>query len=163
LRNEATILLQTAQGDEGSVKSALGGGQGALDDGEQAEFDRGSEASGLHGGGFALAHAAEAPKVFSEFVDQDVFGGVDWGVLGAEGGAEAVELGGVFVGKNQLLGIEAVLEGVAAGTSLPFGRCRAGGEFRVRLIRGDLRRGTHTPVIINRGVAKFGGRLVVSG
>jgi hypothetical protein len=42
-------------------------------------------------------------------------------VLPAKSGAQVIELGGVFVGQDELLGVETVLEGVLRRTELPDG------------------------------------------
>jgi len=54
--------------------------------------------------------------VLSELVDQDFFYGVGGLVFIAEGGAEMIELGGIFAGQDELLGVQTVLEGVLRGT-----------------------------------------------
>jgi hypothetical protein len=86
----------------------------------------------------------DAPEIFGQLVDENVFGGVGGLMLGAERGAELVELGGIFAREYEGLGIETMLKGVAAGTSLGLGGLRAGRELRIGLVGGDLRRGCHT-------------------
>lgn len=130
------------------MKGALGRGHGALD-----ELDHGkhivqvTDVLRLKSSGFELPHAAETPKVLRYFVDQDFFGGVGGLMLGAERSAELFELGGIFGSEDELLGIEAVLEGVLARSGFALGSPGPGGVLGVSTIdpgadtfgRGGLR------------------------
>ncbi len=62
---------------------------------------------------FERAGAAETPEVLGEFIDQDVFGGVDGPMFDAEAAAEFVKFGLVLAGHDQVFGVKAVFEGVA--------------------------------------------------
>ncbi len=134
LRNEATGFLKPLQGSEGFVEAAFGGGHGALDESQQAVVAPVVQIFGLKGAGFEFAEAAHAPEVLSELVDQDFFGGVGGLVLVAKGGAEVIELGGIFVRQDELLGVETVLEGVLRGTQLSDGALGSGTVLGVSAI-----------------------------
>ena len=95
--------------------SAFGGGHGALDEGKEAARERVVEVLRGPGAGFEFAEAADAPEILGELIDQDLFGSVGRVVLAAERGAQVIKLGGIFAGKNELLRIEAVLEGILGG------------------------------------------------
>ncbi len=99
------------------MEPALGGGHRALDESQQAVVAPGVQIFGFPGASFEFAEAAHAPEVLGELVDQDFFDGVSGLVLVAESGAEMIELGGVFAGQDELLGVEAVLEGVLRRTA----------------------------------------------
>ena len=125
LRNEATLALEIGEGLEGFVEAAFGGGHGALNNRQDGEA--GFEVVGRHGAGFELAHAAQTPVVFGQFVYQNVFGGGGGLVFAAEVRAEGVEFGGIFAGQDELLGVETVLEGVLAGGGFALGGAGTGG------------------------------------
>ncbi len=55
-------------------------------------------------------------------------------MLAAEGGAELVEFGGAFIGRNELLRVEAVPEGVLGGTPFAFRGARTGRELGIAAI-----------------------------
>jgi hypothetical protein len=55
-------------------------------------------------------------------------------MLGAEVGFEHIEIGGFFGAVNELLRVEAVLKGVAAGVGFSFWSSRAGTMLRVGAI-----------------------------
>src|SRR5205823_5713610 len=57
---------------------------------------------------------------------------------------KGVELGGVFTGKHEGLGVEAEFEGIGGGDGLPLGGAGAGGELRVGKSSGLLGGGGHT-------------------
>ena len=134
LRNEATRLLQLSEGLEGAEEAAFGGGDGAGQEGKQTGIDRFADGIGCPGAGFHFAEAAETPEVLGEFIDEDFFGGRGGRMLAAERGAEFVEFGGVFTGADELLGVEAVLEGVLGGAGFAFGGAWAGGALGVAAI-----------------------------
>jgi hypothetical protein len=68
--------------------------------------------------GFDAAHAAEAPFVVNEGIDEEALVGIGGAVVLVEFGGEIGEILGGFVEHDLLLGIDAVLEGVEAGRGL---------------------------------------------
>lgn len=96
------MALEIGESLQGFVETTFGCGHGALNDRQDGEtFLNVVERTGSHGAGFELAHAAETPVVFGQFVDQDVFGGGGGLVFAAEVGAEGIEFGGVFAGQKR--------------------------------------------------------------
>ncbi len=80
----------------------------------------------MEGARFELAHAAKTPEILGELVDQDFFSHVSGMMLGAEGSAEIVELGGIFARQHQLLRVEAVFKGILTGFGLALGTAGSG-------------------------------------
>ena len=56
--------------------------------------------------------AADTPEVLGELIDQNLFDRGCRLMLAAERSAQVIELSGIFAGKNELLRIGTVLEGV---------------------------------------------------
>ena len=104
------------------MEGAFGRGHVALNENQQTRFEPAIEILGLQSGSLEVAHAAQAPEMLGEFVDQDVLGSVGGLMLGAQAGAEFLELGGIFVGKHKIFGIEAVLKRVLARASFTCGK-----------------------------------------
>jgi hypothetical protein len=71
--------------------------------------------------GFDVAHAAEAPFVVNESVDEEALVGIGGAVMLVVFGREPGEIFGGFVEHDLVLGIDAVLEGVEAGRGLTLG------------------------------------------
>ena len=116
------------------MEGALGRGHVALNENQQTRFEPAIEILGLQSGSLEVAHAAQAPEMLGKFVDQDVLGRVGGLMLGAQAGAEFLELGGIFVGKYKRLGVEAVLKGVVTGAGLAGGSTGAGTTLGVGAI-----------------------------
>ncbi len=71
-----------------------------------------------------MAHAAQTPELLGELVNQDGFGFIGRLMFSAEIGAKGVQFGGIFMRKDKLGRIEAVLEGIPGGVFLSRGRAR---------------------------------------
>ena len=93
------------------MEAALGGAHHALDGVEVTELD----AAAAEKRGFDAAGAADAPKLLGHFVYENFFGLIHGLMFGAEIGLKRIELGGFFRTSDQLLGVQAVLEGVTTG------------------------------------------------
>jgi hypothetical protein len=74
--------------------------------------------------GFDAAHAAEAPFVCNERIDEEALDGIGGAVVFVVFGAELGEILGGFVEHDLVLGMDAVLEGVVAGCGLALGGAR---------------------------------------
>jgi hypothetical protein len=74
--------------------------------------------------GFDAAHAAEAPLVVDEGVDEEALLGIGGAVLLVVFGGEFGEIFGGFVEHDLVNGADAVLEGVEAGCGLALGSVR---------------------------------------
>ena len=88
--------------------------------------------------GFDAAHAAEAPFVVNESVDEESLGGVGRGVLCANFGIELGEVVFVFVEHDLAIGDDAVFAGVEAGCGVRLGYAGVGGLCRVATDGGAL-------------------------
>ena len=142
--------MQFGEGIEGAEETAFSGSDGAGDERKQAGFDAVVDSVGRPGECLHCAEAAKTPEVLGEFVDEDFFGGVGRLVLAAERCAEFIELGGIFTGLDDLLRVEAMLEGVLRGVRFAFGGARTGGVLGV--------------AAVDFGAARFvSERLVVDG
>jgi hypothetical protein len=101
---DASFALVGLEPVEGSLQPVLGFGEAAV------------EQAGFHG-----ADAAEAPGSDSHGLDEVEFGLAFGLVVVEERIEELIELLLVLVGDDVVLGGEAVLDGIAGGTSLAFG------------------------------------------
>jgi hypothetical protein len=120
--------------------------QGAAEQGEGVLFGVGFAAAAdgaIEGGGGGRADAAEAPGGGDDALDQEDLGGGGGLVFVEQGLAELFEGGLVFDGEDQLLGGEAVGEGVEGGAGFAFGGLGSGGAEGVEAVGGDLTFGSH--------------------
>ena len=77
--------------------------------------------------GFDAAHAAEAPFVVNEGIDEKALVGIGGVVVFVVFGGQLGQILGGFVEHDLVVGIDAVLEGVEAGCGFASGGARAGG------------------------------------
>ncbi len=102
--------------------------------------------------GLDAGYAAHIPLAADQHGDEVALGGRGGAVFGLVFGGEGVELGGIFAGDQEGLGVEAGLEAVYAGVGLAGLGAGAGGKLRVAPVGGDLSFGGHkTPGIRDRG------------
>ena len=97
----------------------------------------------VEGAGFHGADAAEAPASDGHGLDEVEFGLAAGLVLVEEGREERVEFFLVLVGEDEVLGAQAVFEGIAGGTSLAFGGYGPVAEAAVVAAGLDLTFGWH--------------------
>ena len=69
-----------------------------------------------------------------EFIDQDFFNGSGGLMLVTQGGAKVIEFGRIFVGEDELFGVETVLERVLRGTQFSDGALGPGTMLGVSAI-----------------------------
>jgi len=81
--------------------------------------------------GFDATHAAEAPFVVNQGIDEEALVGVGGAVVLVVFGGELGEIVGGFVEHDLVVGMDAVLEGVEAGCGFAGGGARAGGFLRI--------------------------------
>jgi len=89
--------------------------------------------------GFGFDGAFDAPLRVDDVIGKHVFDGALRAEFASEIGLEFFVRRDVFTGENDELAGEAVANCVEGGGSLTFGGARAGGVFRILLIRCDLR------------------------
>ena len=77
--------------------------------------------------GFDAAHAAEAPFVVNEGIDEEALVGIGGAVVLVVFGGESGEIAGGFVEHDLMNGDDAVLHGVVAGCGLALGGAVTGG------------------------------------
>lgn len=142
LRLQTAVHIKQVRNDGSIYRERLDNAEATRDREHlvQAEaFEPTVKIFGLQAASLEFAHAAEAPEVLGDFVDQDFFGLVGGPVFGAEGGAKFVQFGRIFAGQDEFLGIEPVLEGVVFRVFLAFDGLGTGGVLRIGAI--DFRSG----------------------
>ena len=93
--------------------------------------------------GFDAAHAAEAPFVVNEGVDEEGLAGIGGAVVCVVTGGQLGEILGFFIEHNPVNGEDAVLEGVETGYGFALDAARAGVFLSISAISGDLFSGCH--------------------
>jgi hypothetical protein len=139
------------EGLEGALVGAAGGIEAVLEFGEGGGVVGGGLSEGvlrwvavfvvglvLPGFGFGGAQAAEHPLAVDEFVDEGAGVWVGGMVVVVVVFDELIELGEVFGGEDEGLGVDAGLEGIHGGDGVTCDRGGAGGLLRVVAVRFDL-------------------------
>jgi hypothetical protein len=100
--------------------------------------------------GLDALHAALLPIGTEHGIDVEGFGGGLGAVLVEVVGGQSVVIGGVFAGDDDGGGVDAVLQGVEAGSGLALDGAGSGGLLRVGAIGRDLCGGCHDSDLAHR-------------
>src|SRR6266446_3654014 len=106
-------------------------------------------------GGFHALNAQPAPGGHGDLGDEEFLGGGGGLVIGVEPVEQGVELGGIFAGQDEGIGVQAVFEAAETDGGAAFGRGRARAVLRVETVRFDLTISRHDTPLVERFVCEF--------